>query len=374
MLIGIDGNEANVKERVGVSTYAFEILWGFYNSIITGKNSHRFLIFLKSDPGLDLPKENSSWKYIVIRGGSNWILKNLMPALFKKPGPDVFFAPGHYIPPISTMPKVFTIHDLGYLEFSEQFKKYDYWQLKYWTAISIYISKHIIAVSHSTRNDIVRRYPFALKKTSVIHHGYDKTRFNTKVNNIFVRRVRKSFGIPKDYILFLSTLKPSKNIKGLLQGFNLIMSEIPGFKLVIAGKKGWLYESIYKEIEKLGLENNVTFTDYVSEEDKPALFKGARVFALPSFWEGFGMDVLNALSCGTPVVVSRVASLPEVAGNAGIYVDPYKPESIAKGLRKVLTLPKVEYNMLIKKGLRQVEGFSWEKSAAETLKVLEKSV
>jgi glycosyltransferase involved in cell wall biosynthesis len=370
MIIAIDGNEANTKEKVGVSTYAFEILWGLYKLNYKSKNPVNFVIYLKSDPNNDLPEENSFWKYRIIKGKKSWVLLKLMPSLFKTPRPNVFFTPTHYLPPFAPAPKVFTIHDLGYLDFSEQFRKYDFWQLKYWTAISVFVSKHIIAVSESTRKDIVRRYPFASEKVVVIHHGYDGSRFNNKISKDLVRRVRKKYDIPENYILFLSTLKPSKNIEGLIDGFNLIKDEFPGYKLVVAGKKGWFFEPIYKKVEELSLENRIVFTDYVQEDEKPALLAGAKVFALPSFWEGFGMDILNALSCGTPVVVSSVASIPEVAGNAGIYIHPDKPESIAWGLRKVLSLNDVSYNNLIKKGFKQAEGFSWEKSALKTLDLL----
>src|SRR4030042_2605001 len=373
MFIGIDGNEANTKEKVGVSTYAYEVLWGLYNINQKNTKHNKFLIYLKTDPNNDLPKDNLLWKYRIIKGNNNWVLKNLMPSLFMNPRPDVFFTPTHYLPPFTPMPKVFTVHDLGYLDFSEQFRKFDFWQLKYWTAISVFVSKYIIAVSESTRNDIVRRYRFSCKKIITIHNGFDSTRFNNRIDEDLVRHVRNKYAIPGNYILFLSRLKHSKNIEGLLDGFDLIKDKFPDYKLIIAGKKGWLFGSIYQKVERLNIKNRVIFTDYVSEEDKPALFAGAKVFLLPSFWEGFGMDVLNALSCGTPVIVSNVASLPEVAGSAGMYIDPNRSESIAGALKEVLSLNNIEYNKLVSKGFEQVKGFSWEKSVAETLKVLEKA-
>lgn len=377
MLIGIDGNEANevrsdISERVGVNQYAFEILWGLYR-LVKKKKKHKAIIYLKSTPQADLPKEDSYWKYKVIPGRGLWIITKLIPHLFlTKPRPDVFFTPNHYLPPLISIPSVCTIHDLGYLEFSEQFKKHDFWQLKYWTAISITISKYIIAVSESTKREIVRHFPFASKKIVVTHHGYDKTKFNTKITTNDVRRVIKKYKISsKDYTLFLSTLKPSKNVEGLLEAF--AKTSNGKIKLVIAGKKGWMYKSIFQKVKDLNLGNRVVFTDFVAESDKPALIFGAKVFVLPSYWEGFGMDVLHAMACGIPVVVSKVASLPEVAGAAGVYVNPYKLDDIAKGLAKVLDMTPYEYNRFVERGLRQVEKFSWEKTAKKTLKVLEKA-
>lgn len=375
MLIGIDGNEANVDQRVGVHQYSYEILWGFYRLIKEKKTKNKFIIFLKNPPKDDLPKENKSWSYEVIPGKGFWILSKLLPRLFLGKKPDVFFAPSHYLPPLTHPPGVCTIHDLGYLEFSGQFKKYDFWQLKYWTAISIFISKYIISVSESTRKDIVRHYPKASKKIIVTHHGYDKKRFNTKISVNDVRRVRNLHKISPNYILFLSTLKPSKNIEGLMEAFDKLVREksIINTDLVIAGKKGWLFDSIFNKAKSLKSNRLIKFTDYVEEKDKPALIKGAKVFVLPSFWEGFGMDILNSLACGTPVVVSKIASLPEVAGSVGTYIDPSNVDSIAEGIRKVLNLPQKEYNNLVNKGLKHADTFSWEKSARKTLRIIEKA-
>lgn len=376
MLIGIDGNEANVEKRVGVNQYAFEILWGLYHLENEWKEKHKVIVYLKKSPRADLPSEKKHWRYRIISGGRVWIITKLMPHLFlTKERPNVFFSPSHYLPLLTPMPKVCTIHDLGYLKFSEQFKKYDFWQLKYWSAISIFVSKYIIAISDATKRDIVRHYPFASKKIVVTHHGYNKSRFNNKISSHDVRRVRKKYSIEGDYVLFLGTLKPSKNIEGLIEAFNLLKTKEKidkKVKLVIAGKKGWLYKSIFRKVKELNLGKRIVFTDFVDENDKPALIYGAKAFVLPSFWEGFGMDVLNAMACGTPVVISQVASLPEVAGDAGIYVNPDRKESIAKGIEKILNMGKVEYNKLVKKGFRQAEKFSWHKTARKTLEILEK--
>jgi len=373
MIIGIDGNEANQNERVGVHQYALALLWGLYKLQDTENSDITFIVYLKNAPQSDLPPENSHWKYKIIYGGKVWILTKLMPALMITEKIDVFYSPSHYLPPFSRCPRVCMIHDLGYLKFSEQFKKYDFWQLKYWSAISIIISKYIICPSESTGRDIVRHYPFARKKIKVVPHGYDNSKFHPKISQKFVRRVTNKYRITKNYILYISTLKPSKNVEGLLDAYKLLKSDISkeGVELVIAGKKGWLYESIFQKVKTLGLEKDVIFTGYVSEDDKPALIKGAKVFVLPSYWEGFGMEAINSMACATPVVVSKVASLPEIVGNAGIYVDPGSPESIANGLQIILKMNEKEYNRQVELGLRQAQKFSWDKTARETLKVLE---
>ena len=374
MLIGIDGNEANIEKRVGVNQYAFELLKNTHKLQEEWENRHKVIVYLSSKPQKDLPKENSRWKYKVISGQKLWILTKLMPRLVvNKEKLDVFFSPSHYIPPISVVPRVCTIHDLGYLKFTGQFKKYDFWQLKYWTAISLYISKAIIAVSNSTKRDIVRHHPSVLDKIAVTQHGYDKSRFNVNINKNDVRRVKNKYSIVGDYVLFISTLKPSKNIEGLLEAWKLVLKDFPKYQLVIAGKKGWLYKTIFKKVKDLKLENNIVFTDFIPEEDKAALIFGARVFTLPSFWEGFGMDALTSMACGTPVVVSNIEALREVTGKAGIFVDAYKVPDIARGIIKALAMNKTSYKSLVEKGLKQAEKFSWEDAARKTIKILEKA-
>ena len=392
MIIGIDGNEANIEIRVGVNVYAFELLRHIYRLSELWRGKHKFVIYLKDKPMAHMPPANSSWIYRVIPGKGVWIITKLMPTLYKEkyfPGknlqlnskgesivlsPDIFFTPSHYIPPLAPMPRICSIMDLGYLEFSGQFKKYDYWQLTLWSAYSILVSKCIIAISESSKRDIVRHYPSSKRKIVVTYPGYDNSRFNLKVPLIQVKRVRDRYKIDGDYVLFLSTLKPSKNLKGLIEAMDKVIKQYQDVVLVVAGKKGWFYGDIFETVKKLGLEDKVIFTDYIPEEDKAGLIAGAKAFALPSFWEGFGLDVVSAMACGVPVVTSKVGSLPEVAGDAGITVDPSDTDSIARGILKVLTMGKMDYNRVVRAGLTQVKKFSWERMARETMEIFEKTL
>lgn len=371
MIIGIDGNEANVENRVGVNTYAYELLWNLWKLQDEWKNEHSLIVYLKDEPRSDLPKQTGFFRYKIISGKGAWILTKLTPSLFfDKPRCNVFFSPSHYTSPLAPMPRVCSVMDLGYLEFSGQFRKKDFWQLKVWTAISIFVSKSVFAISNSTKRDIVRHYPFAKNKIYVTPLAHDPERFNLSISQKDVRRIKGRHSIVSDYILYLGTLKPSKNLEGLVKAFSSIKNEEVGTKLVIAGKKGWMYESVFKKVKELKLEDDVIFTDFVPEKDKPGLIAGAKVFVLPSFWEGFGLDVLSAMAAGVPVVASNVGSLPEVVGDAGVLVDPKDTDSIAEGLKKVLFASEAKYNSMREAGLNQAKKFSWEKTARETLKVI----
>ena len=371
MIIGIDGNEANISQRVGVNTYSFELLKNLRKLQDEWKNKHTIIVYLKDKPKKDMPEESGHFKYKVIGGRALWILTKLTPHLFfDKPKCDIFFSPSHYVPPISPIPRICSIMDLGYLEYTDQFRKKDFWQLKIWTAISIFVSKAIIAISNSTKEDIVRHYPIAKNKIYVTPLAYDASKFNTNIIENDVRRVRDRYSIVTDYVLYLGTLKPSKNIMGLVEAFSKVPVPDSGLQLVIAGKKGWLFEPIFEKVKELGITDRVVFTDFVSEEDKPALIRGARLFVLPSFWEGFGLDILNAMASGVPVVASNKGSLPEVVGEAGVLVNPNDIDSIVAGMKEVLLASVTKYNTFIEKGLRQAKKFSWEKTARETLRII----
>lgn len=371
MLIGVDGNEANIKNRVGVNQYGFDLLCSIYKLQDMWKDRVKFVIYLKNPPLGDMPPATDCWKYKVLPGRGLWIVIRLMPSLFlERERPDVFFTPSHYIPPFAPMPRVAAIMDLGYLKFKGQFKAYDYWQLKLWSAWSITRSKYIIAISESSRADIVRHFPQVSEKVEVTPLSSERDAPSGFRKNE-IGAVMEKYGIKKNYILFLGTLKPSKNVDGLVEAWSKIVNDFPDFVLVIGGKKGWLYESIFEKVKKLGLAENVVFTDFVEKKDKMPLIAGAKVFALPSFWEGFGIDALNAMVLGVPVVVSNVGSLPEVVGDAGILVDPYNTDSIAGGIKKVLSMTEKEYNKLAAQGIKRAKGFSWEATARKTLEVLE---
>lgn len=351
MIIGIDANEANLTtRRVGVNQYAYELLWEIYNQ----KTNHTFIIYLKNKPQEDLPKKKKGFEYRVIPFPKLWTQTRLpFDLFFHSPRPDVFFSMTHYAPRWSPVPTVVAIMDLGFLKTPEQFTKKDFNQLKSWTEYSIKNATKILAISEFTKKDIVRKYGIDPSKITVTHLGISADMKPTKEKCRF-----------KNYILFLGSLKPSKNIEGIVRAFAKISGD---YQLVIAGKKAWMFDKIFAVVKELKLEDKIIFTDFVKDEERPVLMTNSEVFVMPSFYEGFGIPALEAMACGAPVVVSTVASIPEVVGDAGIYVDPNNPEDIAKGIQKAIK-EKGKYRKL---GLERVKLFSWIKCAQQTLLCLE---
>lgn len=363
MLIGIDANEANLTaHRVGVNQYAFDLLHALYAL----KTSPDFVIYLKNPPRDDLPRVRPGWSYRVIPFPKLWTQTRLPWDLYThSPQPDVFFSMTHYAPRWSPVPTVVAIMDLGFLQTPEQFTAKDFNQLKSWTGYSVRQAAKIIAISEYTKKDIISGYGIDPHRITVTYLGYDKHLFKP------TRRpsVLKKYSITEPYLLFLSSLKPSKNIEGLIRAFS--ETDAKDYSLVIAGKKAWLYDRIFQLVKDLKLEGRVIFTGFVEETEVPVLMTHASAFVMPSFHEGFGIPVLEAMACGTPVVVSKAASLPEVAGPAGIYVDPHDPATIAGGLKTALGPDRQKY---IRASQSQAKKFSWAACARSTLSVLESAV
>lgn len=364
MLIAIDGNEANISQRVGINQWAFELI----NHLSQLKTKHKFVVYLKDRPLPDMPPASDNFAYEIFGPTKAWVLTGLSLRLLKTPRPDVLFSPSHYIPPVSPVKRVFSIVDLSYEKFgSDYFNQYDLQQLRRWTRVSAKAASHIITISQFSRQDIINLYHLPENKVSVVYPGFDDNLFHSRIPLTKQKQIRDKYGIRGKYFLYVGTLQPRKNITRLIKAF----AKLGTSKLVIVGKKGWLYDDIFKLVEKLGIKNRVIFTGFVPTPDLPALFKASTAYILPSLYEGFGIPVVEAQACGAIPIVSRVSSLPEVAADAALYINnPKSVHQIAESLRQALSLSKKRRMDLIQKGKQNVKRFSWSKAAKQTLDIL----
>ena len=368
MVIGIDGNEANIANRVGVGQYSLSILKE-WRKIASPHN--QFIIYLSQPPQFWMPKKNQYFSYRIFGPQRFWTQFALPFNLFsKKRAIDIFFSPAHYAPRFSPIKTVVTIHDLAYFYYPQEFKKNDLWQLKSWTKYSVKKAAKIIAVSQNTKKDLIKFYKINPQKITVVHNGYDTRRFNGQLGSSQIEKIKRKYKINSDYLVYLGTLQPRKNIEALIKAFPQVNKRFNKLKLVVIGKKGWLYKSIFSQVKKLGLEKKVIFTDFVLDEEIPFLLAGAKLFILPSLYEGFGITALEAMACGVPTLVSRVSSLPEVVDSAGHYIEnPQNYSEISQKIAQILENPKLQKE-LSEKGTKQAQKFSWKNCAEETLKVL----
>jgi glycosyltransferase involved in cell wall biosynthesis len=264
--------------------------------------------------------------------------------------------------------KIITVHDIRqylYPDISNSMNKYGY---KIFFPKALKSTDKIITVSHHTKNDIIKHFKIPENKIKVIHLAANE---NYKpLNEKEIINIKQKYNLNYPFILYVGALEQHKNIPTLLKALYKLKKQGIKHKLVITGKKGWKYKSIFETMEKLNLQKDVIFTGYVPDEDLPALYNAADLFVYPSLYEGFGLPPLEAMQCGTPVITSNTSSLPEVVGDAGIMVNPYDVDELANNIYEVLTNDGLREE-LSKKGLERAKLFSWKKCAEEHLKVYE---
>jgi glycosyltransferase involved in cell wall biosynthesis len=265
---------------------------------------------------------------------------------------------------------VTTVHDLIGMIYPENLGLISrfYWQR--WLPACVKNSDLIIADSENTKNDIIRLLGVPEEKICVILLAVDD-RF-CPLETATLDTVREKYGLPNKFMLNVGTIEPRKNILGLVDAFSGYVNDYSGeMDLVLVGKKDWGYEQVKEKVEKLGLESRVVFTDYVEDEDLPALYNLAELFVYPSFYEGFGLPVLEALSSGCPVVASNVSSIPEIVGEAGILFAPDDMEGLMNSLKKFDKNRSMRLE-LSDMGIERSKKFSWQRTAEETLEVYRK--
>ena len=361
MIIGVDGNEANVEFPVGVSVYALNLLNYFQSK---SSRDIQFIIYLRQSPNTKLPRESEYFKYQVVRGKRLWLTVFLPLRLWmdKLSGKNitVFFSPAHYIPWFSPFKTIVTVHDLSYLFFPNEFLKKDLYQLRNWTKYALKKACHIIAVSKTTKKDIVKEYSVPDEKISVVYNGYDPStslRMSNLQTNI------------KPYFLYVGTIQPRKNLSTLIKAFSRFHAKHPSFKLIIAGKKGWLYDSIFLQVSQMQMTESIIFPGYVSDSEKIKLYQEATAYILPSLYEGFGIPILEAMSHKCPVIASFTSSLPEIGGEACLYFDPNSVDDLLDKM-EIIQKNKTLVADLITKGAERINFFSWEVAGQQTLEIL----
>jgi glycosyltransferase involved in cell wall biosynthesis len=282
-------------------------------------------------------------------------------------GLDLLHSPDFIPPAFGYRRSVITVHDLNFLYYPQfltaESRRYYNDQI----AWAVSRADHVLADSHATKADLVSMLDVEPEKVTVVHLAADPT--YSPLAEVEARKVVAKYGLEPGYLLFVGTLEPRKNLPGLLQAYRLLRDEgATRAPLVMVGGKGWLYDEIFERVETLHLVEHVRFLHGVPDEDLPGLYSAAGVSTTPSFYEGFGLPALEAMTFGTPVVVSDRASLPEVVGEAGLLVNPDDPEDIALALTRVLTDETLRVRMR-ERGLTQAARFTWDKAARETLEV-----
>ena len=286
----------------------------------------------------------------------------IQPWSVRRAGLDLIHGTAFVGPQLSTCPSVITVHDLSFLSYPQSFPALNRAYLRTFTRLSVRRAQRIIAVSESTKRDLMRYYDISGRKVDVVHNVVDSVFRPLPAADVL--EFRRQRDLPDRFILFVGTLEPRKNVTCLIEAYARLSRSRP--PLMLLGGKGWLYDEIFALVERLNLQDEVNFVGYVPAEELPLWYNTASLFVYPSLYEGFGLPPLEAMACGTPVVVSDASSLPEVVGQAGLLAEPTSSEALAEAMAQVLEEPDLQEEMGAA-GLARAKGFSWRRTAAGTV-------
>ncbi|MEX0895708.1 MAG: glycosyltransferase family 1 protein [Patescibacteria group bacterium] len=379
--LAIDANEANTTQRVGSNVYAFQLLTALES--LTQSLPIETTILLAQPPIAALPKARQGWQYQVIQPTKFWTQWALPLYLYRnREHFDVLFTPGHYAPRFSPIPYVSAVMDTAYLEYPQQFTMRDRIQLTKWTEYSVKKASHVITISQHAKQSIVRSYKLPEEAVSVVYPAAVPT--SEELTEAERSQFFSTHTISEPFILYVGTLQPRKNLDVLISAFESFSKQLGRTKLhspqgarysaaptlVLAGKIGWLADSILERIEQSPFANRIITPGFISDAEKKALYKRALCTTLIGLHEGFGIPPLEAMSYGCIPVVANATSLPEVVGEAGYIVEPSSTTDLSRTFLEIAQLNARHKAILTKKGREQAAQFSWHTSAAKLLKVM----
>jgi glycosyltransferase involved in cell wall biosynthesis len=374
MKIAININELTLKQETGVKVYTREIV----RALTKIDNNNEYILYTNKFSKTELNSEISKSSSVLGNTNNNFEFRisnfNLpfwtytkLPQEIKKDKPDVLFMPIQSVPFINK-PKnikiVITVHDLAFLIFPEYFTTKDKFLLNFHTKRAVQMADRIIAPSKATKKDLIKFYKVNENKIRIIYHGVSpNSKFqilNSKFNN--------------PYILFVGQIQPRKNLIRLIEAFELIKEKnkkYPNLKLTIAGGNGWMANKTYEKARASKFSKDIIFTGKVDNKRLAELYQNALVFVMPSLYEGFGLIVLEAMSCGIPCAVSDNSSLAEIVDDHGLLFDAYSSSDIAQKISMFLNNDVLRKDFA-QRSLQNVKKFTWEKSARETLETFSK--
>lgn len=299
------------------------------------------------------------WDYIPIKYNS----------LFRAKA-DIYHFFNFIVPPRINGKVITTIYDMVYKKYPDTMTRANYNRLDKNIKRSTEHADIVVTISENSKREIIEYLGAPEEKIRIVSPGVDMDIYSCMYSEEEKKYIRSKYGLPNRYILYLGTLEPRKNINSIIEGYALYKSinKSSDLKLVIAGKKGWMYDSIFESVKANNLLDDVVFTGYIEEVYKPIIYKLSNMFVFPSLYEGFGMPVLEAMAAGVPVITSNSSSLPEVAGDAGLMVEPKDIQAIADCIAKLDSDSNLR-NELITRGLERSKLFTWEQSAEKLIQI-----
>ena len=319
------------------------------------------------DSRLPAVLQDAAIELLPLRPHGNWArLVCTLPSACRRWQADILHVT--YVGPLpATCPLVVTVHDVAFKHYPDFFSPRDRLLFATLLPFTLRRASAVITGSMHAKQEILGFYPFLDGKVHVTPDSPGPL-FQPIGEKQSLQAIQSRYGIRTEFILAVGNLQPRKNLLRLISAFASIRGQRGPIQLVIAGKAQWQSSAVYAAVRRLGVERDVAFTGYVIDEDLVLLYNAAKVFVYPSIYEGFGLPVLEAMACGTPVVTSNTSSMPEVAGDAALLVDPYQERHIESAIQQILTNSELA-SSLSRKGLKRAQGFSWHRTAQQTARV-----
>jgi len=342
-----------VARLTGTEHYALQLI----RELIDLNTQHQITLYFRDVPPDDLFPTSDLLEHKVISFKRAWTHLRFAAAIWQD-RPDVTFVPAHSLPFAFPGKAVVTVHDLGYKYFPEAHTRLGRLYLDLTTRFSAWRASHILADSQATADDLNHFYGTSRDRIAVVYPGVSAPKISHEP-------IHNKYKLPDEYFVFIGTLQPRKNIKGIVQAYKKYRAQVENpVGLVLAGGKGWLFDEEWiKDVD------GVQLTGYIDEADKGALLSGSVALVFPTLFEGFGFPVIEAMHCHTPVIASTTSSLPELVGDAGLLVDPQDTDAIADAMTRLAKDQDLR-KTLIEKGLRQAQQFTWRRAAEQTLHIL----
>lgn len=377
MKIAIDIRCLMHKNYSGVAEYTYNLL----DNLFKIDRQNQYILFYNSKKNITANLPQFPYSNVKFKGFTypnklfNFSVRFLhWPQIDKMlGGVDIFFIPNfNFLSLSSNCKKILTVHDLSF----EIYPNFFSLKRKLWHRIIaprkiIRQADSLIADSQSTKNDLIELYQVAAGKIKIIHLGVDRLLYKKiEPSNLNLKLIKDKYKLPDQFILYLGTIEPRKNIESIIESFNLLKidSSFQDLNLVIAGEAGWRCKQVFEMASKSKYKDQIKFIGYVKKSDKPYLYNLTETFLFPSFYEGFGLPILEAQACGTPVITSTNSSLPEITADSAFLINPDNLTEIKNAIRQILTNQELK-NDLINKGLENSAKFTWQKCAQETLQL-----
>jgi glycosyltransferase involved in cell wall biosynthesis len=354
--IGIDARKLH---DFGIGTYIRNVL----RQLARLDKDTEFVLLCRPEDAAALKTLGDNFRPAAETAGNYSIAEQIkIPLALRRERVDLFHAPHYVLPPLVPCRSVVTIHDCIHLMFPQYLpNRLAFQYARASIALAARRATRVLTVSESSKRDILRFVDVEPSKIDVIYNAYDE-RFGVEPKEEDVVRVRERFQLNDEFVLYAGNVKPHKNLERLIDAFHLVRKRgLDHLKLVLIGDDISKYAALRRAVHRHHLHNYVRFLGYVPEETLAVMYRLAGVFVFPSLYEGFGLPPLEAMASGTPVVTSSVSSLPEVAGDAAMLVDPYDPDAIADGILRVLSDEGLRSSMR-RKGVERARQFSWEQS------------